>query len=84
MGLLRWWEIKCNESNRISDSQDELERETVACKSRENASLSRGGPYGCVIELESAVGPLGHGGRICEVGLLIASHPKGARGLLDV
>lgn len=31
LGLLRWWEIKCNESNRISDSQDELEHENVEC-----------------------------------------------------
>ena len=24
LGLFKWWEIKCNESNHISDSQDEL------------------------------------------------------------
>lgn len=31
LGLFKWWEIKCSESNRISDSQDKLETLTIKC-----------------------------------------------------
>lgn len=31
VGLFKWWEIKCNESNHISDSQDELVNWTIKC-----------------------------------------------------